>query len=350
VRLIWACTVVWAGLVWPVAAEEELRLSFILDEGSDWHVACRVFKERVEERTGGEMTVRIVTNAQLSGNSQATELEMLMTGGLEAALESSILLANVLPAMDAFTEPWKFADHEAAEAFADGPEGEALLRDLEPHGLIGLAWGVNGFRQLTNSVRPVASPGDVGGLRVRVAGSGNFHAIFRSLGADPVTMNFGELITALQTGAVDAQENPVSVIWSRRLFEVQSHLTIWNYTYDPIALCVNADWFHGLEETAQEMLRESAREAMEAERAFSRAREAEMLEALRGEMEVVELTVGQIEAFRAVFQAPGAATPVAQRPVHVAVITLLVVVGAGVAVAVVLIALNLVLTARRRRQ
>ncbi|MBN1476507.1 DctP family TRAP transporter solute-binding subunit [Candidatus Sumerlaeota bacterium] len=284
----------------PLRAEE-MRLSFILDEASDWCEACRVFKERVEERTAGEITVRIVTNAQLSGNSQATELEMVMSGGLEATLESSILLSNVDSAMDAFTVPWRFLNHDEAEAFADGPEGQALLGALEPHGLIGLAWGVNGFRQLTNSRGPVVTPEDLRGLRVRVPDSRQFIGIFRALGADPVTMNFGELMMNLQTGAVEAQENPISVIHSRRLFEVQDHLTVWNYTYDPIALCVNAAWFRGLSEERQAILREAAREAMAAERAFSRDREAQLLGELRGLMEVVELTPEQVAAFRSAY-------------------------------------------------
>jgi TRAP-type transport system periplasmic protein len=286
----------------PLRAEE-MRLSFILDESSDWYETCRVFRERVEERTGGEITVRIVTNAQLSGNSQATELEMVMSGGLEATLESSILLSNVDTAMDAFTEPWRFLSHDEAEAFADGPEGQALLGALEPHGLIGLAWGVNGFRQLTNSRGPVVTPEDLRGLRVRVPDSRQFIEIFRALGTDPVTMNFGELMMNLQTGAVEAQENPVSVIHSRRLFEVQDHLTVWNCAYDPIALCVNAAWFRGLSDEHQAILREAAREAMAAERVFSREREARLLDELRGLMEVIELTPEQVAVLRGAYAA-----------------------------------------------
>jgi tripartite ATP-independent transporter DctP family solute receptor len=331
-------------------AAQEMRLSFILDESSDWYEGCRVFKELVEQRTSGEMQVRVITNAQLSGNSQATELEMLTTGGLEGTLESSILLTNLNPAMEAFTEPWRFADHDEAEAFADGPEGQRLLESLEDHGVIGLAWGTNGFRQLTNSRHPVQTPEDLRGLRVRVADSRQFIDIFRRLGADPVTMNFGELITALQTGAVDAQENPLSVIWSRRLFEVQRYLTLWNMTYDPIALCVNAAWLRQLAPGTQRILRDSAREAMHQERRFSRARESEMLTQLRREMIVAQISSGEINTFRQLFRAGTAASPTvtaASRPSArlwvVALLALLVLAG------LILFAVNTALSSRGRR-
>lgn len=337
------------GLVSLGAGAAEMRLSLILDEGSDWYEGCRRFKELVEERASEEITVRIVTHAELSGGSQATELEMLVTGGLEAAIESSILLTNLDPAMRAFTQPWRFADHDAAEAFADGPEGQALLAGLEPHGVIGLAWGTNGFRQLTNSLRPVRAPADLAGMRVRVADSQQFIEFFRALGADPVTMNFGELIPNLQTGAVDAQENPLSVIWTARLFEVQKHLTLWNATYDPIALCVNAAWFRRQTPEVQAILRESAREAMAHERRFSRQREGEMLDQLRGVMEVAELGSAEIAAFRAAL-APAPVAPAAP-PATVRIFPaswLFVVIALILALGFGLVVLNMALAIRRR--
>jgi tripartite ATP-independent transporter DctP family solute receptor len=297
------------------------------------------------------MTVRIVTNAQLSGNDQQTELEMLLSGGLESTLESSILLANVEPAMNIFTSPWRFANHDEAEAFADGPEGQRLLHVLEERcGIIGLAWGVNGFRQLTNSVRPVRAPADLQGLKIRVAGSGNFHQIFRTFGADPVTMNFGELVTALQTGAIEGQENPLSVIDSRRLYEVQDHLTIWNYTYDPIALCVNAGWFRSQSSGMQATLRDCAREAMAAQRVFSRTREAAMLEDLRGKMQVAELTPSEIAAFRAPFQstATGTATAVTSVRFSWLAIGLGLLLAVTVLLVILLLVLNVFAAGRRR--
>jgi TRAP-type C4-dicarboxylate transport system substrate-binding protein len=110
--------------------------------------------------------------------------------------------------------------------------GKHAFLYLEQKGLKGLAFGANGFRQLTNSLLPVRTPENLTGVRCRVAGSRIFFRTFELLGADALTMNFGEVFTSLQQGVIDAQENPLSIIYSSRLYEVQPYLTIWNYSYD----------------------------------------------------------------------------------------------------------------------
>ena len=228
-----------------------LKLSLILGDNSDWYRGAAKFAELVRERSGGEWEVQLYPHAQLAGQDQRTELEMLQSGVIDLSMESSILLSVIEPRMSVLSLPWLFDGYAKADSVLDGPLGEELLADLPPKGIVGLAYGVNGFRQLTNSRNPVLRPDDMRGMKIRVPGIRLYIDIFRLLGADPSSMNFGELFTALTQGAMDGQENPLSVIVSSRLEEVQKYLTVWNYSYDPVILCINRRLWDTLDADAQ---------------------------------------------------------------------------------------------------
>jgi tripartite ATP-independent transporter DctP family solute receptor len=208
---------------------QTIRLSLIIGESSDWYAGCQRFKELIEQRTDGRFQIKIDPKATLSNSNQESELENVQNGVLQASIESTILLSTLDQRFSAWSLPWLFKDHAHAASLMDGPLGKEMLDLLPAKQLVGLAYGTNGFRQLTNNRRPVVRVEDLAGLKVRIPAIKMYTDVFRTFGADPSVMNFGDLITALQQGTMDGQENPLSSFYPQRLFEVQKYLTIWDY-------------------------------------------------------------------------------------------------------------------------
>ncbi|MBN1293707.1 MAG: DctP family TRAP transporter solute-binding subunit [Candidatus Latescibacteria bacterium] len=281
----------------------ELKLSLILGENSDWYKGAVRFAELVEERTGGSCRVKIFPHAQLAGQSQRTELEMLQTGVIDISLESSILLTLIEKRMGIFSLPWMFDNYEEAYRILDSPLGQHMLDLLAEKEITGLAYGANGFRQITNSINPIRTPADISGMKLRVPGIKMYIDIFKLLDADPSSMNFGELFTALAQGTMDGQENPVSVIYSARLFEVQRYLTLWNYSFDPVILCVNKKLWETLEPDIRNIISWCARDAMKYERESVAQGEPSIVDSLKSKgMEINTLDPASVRAFKTIVE------------------------------------------------
>ncbi|MEW6359225.1 MAG: DctP family TRAP transporter solute-binding subunit [Planctomycetota bacterium] len=276
-----------------------IKLSLILDRNSDWYRGVAKWKELVEARSGGRLKIRIIENASLSNNNQRAELEMVQSGALDASLESTILLTILDDRFTVFSMPWLFKDHDAAEQVCDGPLGKRMLDLLGEKRLVGLAYGVNGFRQITNNQRPITKLEDLKHLKIRVPSIEMYISLFRHLGADPSQMNFGELFQALKQGTMHAQENPLSVIWAQALYEAQNHITVWNYSYDPIILCFNKDRWESYPPDLQKIMREAAVEAMNHERALVRQADQDLLPKLAEKgMQVATLSPEELKRFK----------------------------------------------------
>jgi len=277
---------------------KRIRLSLILGDTSEWYQGAMKWKELVEARTEGRYRVEVVLNASRSNNSQGTELQDVQRGNLEASLESTILLSTTDPVWQVFSFPWLFASHDVANAVCDGPVGQQMFERLGEKGLVGLAYGVNGFRQITNNQRPIRTPADLKGLKIRIP-QGLPPVLITHFGASAHLMNFGDLFVALRTGDMHGEENPLSVIKTAKLASVQNHLTIWNYVYDPIVLCVNKSFWDKLPEADQKVLRACAKEALDYERGLVAKADATLPADLAKEgMAVVRLSAEQIATFR----------------------------------------------------
>jgi tripartite ATP-independent transporter DctP family solute receptor len=225
---------------------------------------------------------------------------MLQSGVLDMTWDSPIILALFLDKrFDVFNLPWLYQSMEVANKVADGPMGDLAYRWLAEKGIVGLGIGVNGYRELTNSKRPIASPDDMKGIKFRVAGSKLYLETFKLLGANAVTMSFGEVFTSLQQGVIDGQENPTAIIDSSKLYEVQRYLTLWHYSFDPLVLCINKKLFEGLPPADQQAIRAAAKEAVAYERAVSAEEEKRLpAELQKRGMQVNTLSPAQIAAFR----------------------------------------------------
>jgi tripartite ATP-independent transporter DctP family solute receptor len=282
------------------AAEKTIRLSHVTAKGSPWDKGAERFAELVAKNTGGRIAVKVFPQSQLANGSQKAELEMLQSGVLDMTWDSPIILALFLDKrFDVWNLPWLYPSMDAANRVADGPMGELASKWLAEKGIVSLGIGVNGFRELTNSKHPVSTPDDVKGIKFRVAGSKLYLETFKLLGANAVTMSFGEVFTALQQGVIDGQENPTAIIDSSKLYEVQKFLTLWHYSFDPLVLCINKRLFDALSPADQKALRDAAREAVAYERQLSAEEEKRLPDELRKKgMQVNALTPQQIEAFR----------------------------------------------------
>jgi tripartite ATP-independent transporter DctP family solute receptor len=195
--------------------------------------------------------------------------------------------------------PFQFPNHDVAETVMDGPAGNMLMDIFGGHKMQGLAWGANGFRQVTNSKREVRLPDDLKNLKVRVPGLELALAIFKAFGAVPITMSFADVFTALQQGTIDGQENPLSLIWSSRFFEAQKYCTMWNYMYDAVCFIANKGLWDGLSGADKKMFGQAAKEAMQFERQVVRGEDKSLIKELEGKgMKVTQLSPAELKAFK----------------------------------------------------
>jgi len=282
------------------AAAEELRLSHNTGDTTTWHKGAEKFAELISEATEGDFSVRVFPNAQLSGGDQMRQAEMVGRGALDMVVTSAINVTPLVPEMAAFSLPYLYSNYEQVDATTQGSPGEMLSEILGEKGIVVLAWGENGFREVTNNVRPITSPEDMKGLNMRVAGP-MYIDVMNALGANPQQMQWGETITALQQGVVDGQENPIgAVIIPQQVYEVQKYLTTWHYSYDPIFIGISQEKFDSYDAETQDKLRNAAQEAMAYQRDISREATETGVAFLREKgMEVYEPSADELDAFKA---------------------------------------------------
>lgn len=251
------------------------------------HLAAERFAERVEERSGGELKVSLFPNGQL-GNDQAM-IAGVRGGTIDIELSGNPYFSGLVGELNVLDLPFLFDDYDEAHRVLDGEVGEDLLARMRDQDIEGLAFWEIGFRNLTNSRRAIESADDIQGLKLRTTPNPAHIAAFKSLGANPTPMPFAELFTSLETGTVDGQENPVSLIRSANLYEVQEHLSLTAHAYTAAPLIMNKRRFDSLPEDQQRLLREEALEAARYQRRLNQERLAGDLEFLMQQgMQVIE--------------------------------------------------------------
>ena len=276
------------------------KMSVVTNEDSSWARGARLFADLVRQRSSGKIQITVYPNGELAGGDQVKELTMLRDGGIDFTYHSNLLYSNLDQSFAAISMPWLFTDYAEVDAALSGPAGGQLLKATEAHGIVGLAYGENGFRQLTNSRLDARTPDDLKGLKIRIPGVELYSSIYKAMGAVPVTMNFGDVYDALKQGQIDGQENPIDIIVSSRLYEVQKHITNWNYSYDALILGMNKQDWDGLPVNAQAIIRQAASEASKEQVRLSRDAARTQLGFLRDNgMTITELTPDQVKAFRA---------------------------------------------------
>ena len=284
---------------------ETLRLSHNTGDTTTWHKGSERFGELIAEGSGGDLDLRIFPNAQLTGGDQMKQAEMVGRGSIDFVVTSAINVTPLVPEMAVFSLPYLYSNYEQVDATTAGAPGEKMAEILADRGLHVLAWGENGFREVTNNRHPIKTPEDLKGLKMRVAGP-MYIDVMTALGANPQQMQWTETFSALQQGVVDGQENPIgAVIIPQRVYEVQKYITPWHYSYDPIFIAVSQKRWDSWDAETQEMVQAAATEAMEYQKEITREATAQGLETLAAEgMEIYEPTDADLEAFRAATKEP----------------------------------------------
>ena len=287
------------------ASAETLRLSHNTGDTTTWHKGSERFGELIAEGSGGDLDLRIFPNAQLTGGDQMKQAEMVGRGSIDFVVTSAINVTPLVPEMAVFSLPYLYSNYEQVDATTAGAPGEKMAEILADRGLHVLAWGENGFREVTNNRHPIKTPEDLKGLKMRVAGP-MYIDVMTALGANPQQMQWTETFSALQQGVVDGQENPIgAVIIPQRVYEVQKYITPWHYSYDPIFIAVSQKRWDSWDAETQEMVQAAATEAMEYQKEITREATAQGLETLAAEgMEIYEPTDADLEAFRAATKEP----------------------------------------------
>lgn len=266
------------------AAPVEIKLAVVTKPGSAQNIAAEKFKELLAERSQGDMRVTIYHSASLGSETEI--LQQLQLGSLQMAIITAGPLDAFYPEMRVISYPFLFSGYQQADRVLDGPFGRKLLDGLARVGFKGLHFSENGFRHLTNSRRPVHEAADVAGLKIRVMESSLDIALWRALGANPTPMGW-PIYAELQQGAIDAQENPVSIAAVYKLQEVQRYLSLTGHIYSAHVDLANLAWFESLSPAEQNLAQTCMAEAAVYQRAWSREQEAAFLAELKaGGMEI----------------------------------------------------------------
>lgn len=286
------------------AYKPEYKASIVVGPTGPWGEAAIRFADLLKERTKGRINVKNYHAGQLFAGKQTNEFTLLVQSVGDFAFGSTINWSPQVKELNLFALPFLFPSYQALDAVQAGEPGKKLFSLIESKGIVPLAWGENGFRQLTNSKHAVKSPAELEGLKIRVVGSPIFIDTFRALGANPVNMNWGEAQTAFQQGTVDGQENPVvTVIIPAKLWTTQKHVTLWNYAIDPLILGVSKLSWEAFSAEDKAIVKKTAEEVMAWQKQGARAGlegSSESIETLKKNgLQVTTLAAKDLEAFRA---------------------------------------------------
>ena len=274
-----------------------IRFGYGLNEQSNQGRAAKVFAEAVEKASGGKMKVRAIGAAALGADTQMQQA--LIGGAQEMMVGSTATLVGITKEMALWDTPFLFSNAKEADALLDGPIGDKVRAKLQDKGLVGLAYWENGFRNLTNSKRPINKMEDMAGIKLRVMQNNVFLDSFKTLGTNAVPMAFSELFGALETGTVDGQENPFNTILSSKFYEVQKYLTVTNHVYSPWIVLVSKKWWDTLSTAEQKVLADAAVVSRDFERKDTRTEAASAVDALKGKgMQVNELSPAEAARMR----------------------------------------------------
>jgi TRAP-type transport system periplasmic protein len=262
------------GLALPAAAADyksEYRASIVLAPPTPWGQAAKIWADLVKERTQGRINIKLYPGVSLIQGDQTREFSALRQGVIDMAVGSTINWSPQVKELNLFSLPFLMPDYAAIDALTQGSVGKKVFQRLEQGGVVPLAWGENGYREVTNSKRAIKSPADLKGMKIRVVGSPIYSDIFSALGANPTQMSWADAQPALSSGAVDGQENPLFLFNVLKMQNVgQKFVTAWGYVADPLIFVVNKDIWNSWTPADQAIVRQAALDAGKQEIAIAR--------------------------------------------------------------------------------
>jgi tripartite ATP-independent transporter DctP family solute receptor len=293
------------GAMAQSAYKSEYRMSLVLGPPLPWGTGGKIWADLVKERTQGRINIKLYPGVSLIQGDQTREFSALRQGVIDMAVGSTINWSPQVKELNLFSMPFLMPDYAAVDALTQGEVGKKIFQTVEKAGVVPLAWGENGFRELTNSKKPIKSPEDLKGMKIRVVGSPLFSDIFNALGANPTQMSWTDAQPALASGAVDGQENPMALFPVLKLHQVgQKFVTTWGYVCDPLIFVVNKEIWNSWTKADQDIVRQAAIDAGKQEITLARKGLVEAGKPLLKEVAgytppvtITELTPAEREAF-----------------------------------------------------
>ena len=253
------------------AYKSEYRMSLVLGTAFPWGKGGELWANKVRERTNGRINIKLYPGVSLIQGDQTREFSALRQGVIDMAVGSTINWSPQVKQLNLFSLPFLMPDYAAADALTQGEVGKSLFQTLDKAGVVPLAWGENGYREISNSKKAIKSPDDLKGMKIRVVGSPLFLDTFTALGANPTQMSWADAQPAMASSAVDGQENPLSVYMAAKLYTVaQKHLTLWGYMNDPLIFVVNKDIWNSWTPADREIVKQAAIDAGKEQIAIAR--------------------------------------------------------------------------------
>ncbi len=265
------------GLV--AAQEKTFKFAMQNPKGHPLEVGAQKFAELVAAKSGGKLKVNVFPGGTLGGD--AANVSALQGGTIEFVQLNSGILASQVKDFEVYDFPFLFANAKEADAIVDGPVGQKLHAKLLDKGIVGLAYVELGFRNITNSKRPINTVEDIAGLKLRVIPNAINVDWVKALGANPTPMAFPEVYAGLEQKAIDGQENPLSVILANKFFEVQKNLAVTNHQYNPQSIIFSKKVWDTLTPADQKVLQDAAKEASAFQRKVNRDKSSDDLQELK---------------------------------------------------------------------
>ncbi len=297
-----ACAVLAAfGGARAQVAEHTFKLGLQNPKGHPLEMGASKFAELVAARSGGKMKVNVFPGGTLGGDAQT--VSALQGGTVEITVLNSGILASQVKDFEVFDFPFMFANAKEADAVVDGPFGQKLHAKLADKGIVGLAYWELGFRNITNSKKPINTVEDIAGLKLRVIPNAINVDWVKAVGANPTPMAFPEVYAGLESRAIDGQENPLSVILANKFYEVQKHLVLSNHQYNPQSMIFSKKVWDGLSADEKKIVQDAAIEAGRFQRQTNRDLAASQLAELKkAGMQVTEFSAAEQAKLRDKFK------------------------------------------------
>lgn len=272
-----------------------IKLAVVTKPGSAQNIVAEKFKELVQKRSKKNINVKIFHSASLGNETEILQQVQMNT------IQMAVITGGPFDTFDPITRvisyPFLFKDNAQADKILDGPLGRQILKSLETSNFKGLCFSENGFRNVSNSKRPVTTPKDIKGLKIRVMESTIHKAIWRALGANPTPMPW-PIYTELEQGVIDGQENPLWVMEVYKLYEIQKYMTLTRHVYSCHINVASLTWWNKLDKADQQMIQKAIYEAALFQRKDNRSKDAARLEMIKAKgMQIVEKP--DVDAFRA---------------------------------------------------
>ena len=275
--------------------KSEYKMSLVLGPAYPWGKGGEIWANLVKERTQGRINIKLYPGVSLIQGDQTREFSAIRQGVIDMAVGSTINWSPQVKELNLFSLPFLMPDYAAMDALTQGEVGKDIFKIIDKAGVMPLAWGENGYREISNSKLAIKKPEDLKGLKIRVVGSPLFLDTFTALGANPTQMSWADAQPALATGAVDGQENPMAIYTAAKLHTMaQKYVTMWGYVADPLIFVVNKDIWASWTPADQAIVKQAAVDAGKQEIAIARKGLAEADKPLLKDIASNGVTVTQL--------------------------------------------------------